>query len=91
MPTLSELDLIRFHPIRNAVVLLGSRLPISPASKYMRLSKEIPEISNDAYRHHFDSLNSAIAYLSASEETKVQVDQSSAPVTKKQINQPQKI
>ena len=57
------------------------------ASKYMRLSKEMPEISNDNRSYHFDSINTAIAYLSASDEVKAEVDTSSEPVTEKLIKQ----
>lgn len=37
--------------------------------------------SNTNYSSHFDSINTAIAYLSASEEVKAEVDASTEPVT----------
>lgn len=47
----------------------------------------MPELSNVSYGIHFDSINSAIAYLSAPDEVKEQVDQSPNPVTEKQIKE----
>ena len=49
------------------------RVNRNQASKYMRLSKEMPELSNVSYGIHFDSINSAIAYLSAPDEVKTQI------------------
>lgn len=56
------------------------------ARKYMRLAEEYPSLSN---RHHgtdFDSIKTALAYLSASDEVKAEVDASTEPVTEKLIN-----
>ena len=53
----------------------------------MRLSKEMPEISNDNHGYHFDSIKTAIAYLSASDDVKAEVDASTEPVTEKLIKQ----
>jgi hypothetical protein len=56
------------------------------AWKYMKLAKEMPQLtSNVHYSEHLDSINTAIAYLSASDETKEKVDASPSPVTEKQI------
>ena len=43
----------------------------------MRLSKEMPELSNVSYWIHFDSIP---------DDVKAQVDESPEPVTEKQIN-----
>ena len=50
------------------------------ASKYMRLSKEMPELSNDKSTYNFTGIEAAIAYLSAPDEVKAQVDESAKPV-----------
>lgn len=52
------------------------------------LSKEMPQLlnSNTSHGTHFDSIKTAIAYLSAPDEVKAQVDESAEPVTEKQIN-----
>jgi hypothetical protein len=57
--------------------------------KYMQLARDMPELINESVPRgaHFDSINSAIAYLSASEEVKAQIDQSTDPVTEKQIKE----
>ena len=56
------------------------------ASKYMRLSKEMPEISNDNRSYHFTGIEAAIAYLSSSEEVKAEVDASTEPVTEPSLS-----
>ena len=52
----------------------------------MRLSKEMPELSNVSSTIHLTGIEAAIAYLSAPDEVKAQVDESAEPVTEKQIN-----
>lgn len=59
------------------------------SQRYIRLASEMLQLldSNTTRVSHFDSLRTAIAYLSASEEVKAQVDQSPDPVTEKQIKE----
>ena len=57
------------------------------ASKYMRLSKEMPELSNVKSTLHFTGIEAAMAYLTAPEEVKAEVDTSAEPVTEKLIKQ----
>lgn len=54
----------------------------------MQLARDMPELINESVPRgaHFDSINSAIAYLSASEEVKAQIDQSTDPVRNEVIN-----
>ena len=56
------------------------RVNRNQASKYMRLSKEMPELSNVSSTIHFTGIEAAIAYLSAPDEVKAQVDESAEPV-----------
>lgn len=55
----------------------------------MQLATEMPELahSNGTRVSHFDSLRTAIAYLSAPDEIKEQVDNSPDPVTERQIKE----
>ena len=55
----------------------------------MKLASEMPQLldSNTSHGTHFDSIKTAIAYLSASEEVKAEVDASTEPVTEKLIKQ----
>ncbi|HMT93908.1 DUF3102 domain-containing protein [uncultured Thiothrix sp.] len=59
------------------------RVTARQSQKYIKLAKEMPQLidSNTNYSSHFDSINTAIAYLSASEEVKAEVDASTEPVT----------
>ena len=59
------------------------------ASKYMRLSKEMPQLldSNTKSTSYFTGIEAAMAYLTAPEEVKVEVDSSTEPVTEKLIKQ----
>lgn len=65
------------------------RVSYRQASKYMKLSSEMPQLidSNWNRSSNFDSINTAIAYLSASEDVKAEVDASPEPVTEKLIKQ----
>ena len=57
------------------------------AARYMKLANGMPQLSKSDLQDTFDSINTAIAYLSASEETQNKVQSSAEPVTEKQIKQ----
>lgn len=62
------------------------RLSQNQSAKYMKLFREIPSLSNSPSTVNFTGIEAAIAYLSASEEVKAEVDSSTEPVTEKLIN-----
>ena len=53
--------------------------------KYMQLAREMPELINESVPStaRFTGIEAAIAYLSAPDEVKAQVDESPDPVTEK--------
>ena len=53
----------------------------------MKLSSELPELSNRQSTADFKGVEAAIAYLSASDDVKAEVDASTEPVTEKLIKQ----
>jgi hypothetical protein len=59
------------------------------SQRYMRLAQEMPQLidSNTSHGTHFDSIKTAIAYLSAPDDVKAEVDTSAEPVTEKLIKQ----
>ncbi len=57
------------------------------ASKYVRLANNLPELSNYKSTYSLDSIETAIAYLSASDEVKEQVNNSPDPATERQIKE----
>ena len=59
------------------------------SQKYMRLASEMPCLidANAQSTAHFTGIEAAIAYLSAPDEVKTQIDESPEPVTEKQINE----
>jgi hypothetical protein len=57
------------------------------AARYMKLANGMPQLSKSDLHDTFDSINTAIAYLSASEETQNKVQAAEEPVTEKQIKQ----
>lgn len=58
------------------------------SQRYMKLASEMPQLidSNWNRSSNFDSINAAIAYLSAPEEVKSEVDSSTEPVTEPSLS-----
>ena len=64
------------------------RISYRHAQRYMRLATELPALlSNTTDPSYFNSVEAAIAYLSAPDEVKAEVDSSPEPVTEKLIKQ----
>lgn len=67
---------------------LNCRVNQRQSQRYMKLANEMPQLldSNTKHAAHFDSIRSAIAYLSAPEEVKSEVDSSTEPVTEPSLS-----
>ena len=62
------------------------RLSQNQSAKYMKLFREMPNLLNSPSTVNFTGIEAAIAYLSASDDVKAEVDASTEPVTERLIN-----
>lgn len=68
---------------------VNCRVTARQSQKYIKLANEMPQLldSNTKSTSYFTGIEAAMAYLTAPEEVKVEVDSSTEPVTEKLIKQ----